>query len=189
MNLLHFFGVDVSVSAQAKLRRDRLYRVAYSWCHDKALAEDLAQEALARGLSNVHQLRDPAQMDSWLFKILHNCWRDCLRCQQDFQDVDSLDDYLHAHDESPELIKSRSQVVDKVRAAIALLPMGQRQVLTLVDLEEFSYRQVADILAIPVGTVMSRLCRGRHALKAALIELAPANYGAVSQSAGLRVVK
>lgn len=96
-----------------------------------------------------------------------------------------MEDYLHAHDDTPEDINSRSQVVDRVRAAIALLPMGQRQVLTLVDLEEFSYNQVADILAIPVGTVMSRLCRGRQALKQTLIELAPV----AKSNAVLRMVK
>ncbi len=184
MNLLDLVGVNIGISAQIKERRTRLYRVAYSWCHDRTLADDLAQEALTRGLSHLHQLRDPAQLDSWLFKILHNCWRDCLRCQKDFQDVEDLEDHLYAHNETPESINSRSQVVDRVRAAIALLPIGQRQVLTLVDLEEFSYNQVADILAIPVGTVMSRLCRGRVALKEALIELAPVTKGAV-----LRIVK
>ncbi|MDR3391513.1 MAG: RNA polymerase sigma factor [Sulfuriferula sp.] len=184
MSLLHLFGVNTGVGAQIKERRARLYRVAYSWCHDRALADDLVQEALARGLSHLHQLRDPMQMDSWLFKILHNCWRDCLRCQKDFQDVEDMEDYLYAHDETPERINSRTQVVDRVRAAVALLPIGQRQVLTLVDLEEFSYNQVAEILAIPVGTVMSRLCRARIALKQTLIELAP-----VTKNTVLRIVK
>ncbi len=185
MNLLNLMGVNAGIGIQLKDRRARLYRVAYSWCHDRALSDDLTQEALARGMSNLHQLRDPAQLDSWLFKILHNCWRDCLRCQKDFQDVGELEDYLYAHDDTPEHINSRSQVVDRVRAAVALLPMGQRQVLTLVDLEEFSYNQVADILAIPVGTVMSRLCRGRMALKKSLIELAPGGRS----TAVLRIVK
>ncbi len=180
MNLLHIFGLGT----QIKERRARLFRVAYAWSHDRTMADDLVQEALARGLSRMHQLRDPAQLDSWLFKILHNCWRDCLRCQKDFQDVEDMEDYLYAHDETPEHINSRNQVVDKVRAAVALLPIGQRQVLTLVDLEEFSYNQVADILAIPVGTVMSRLCRGRQTLQHTLIELAPA-----SKNFALRIVK
>lgn len=173
MSILSFLHGNAGIRTQLKERRARLYRVAYAWCHDRTVADDLAQEALARGLANLHQLRDPAQLDSWLFKILHNCWRDCYRCQKGFQDMDELEDYHYAHDDTPEHIHSRSQVVDRVRAAVALLPIGQRQVLTLVDLEEFSYNQVAAILDIPVGTVMSRLCRGRQALKAKLIELAP----------------
>lgn len=173
MNFFSFLQGDTETRGQLKERRTRLYRVAYSWCHDRALADDLAQEALTRGLARLHQLRDPAQLDSWLFKILHNCWRDCFRCQKGFQDIDELEDYHYAHDNTPEHIHSRSQVVDRVRAAVALLPIGQRQVLTLIDLEEFSYKQVAEILEIPVGTVMSRLCRGRQSLKVKLIELAP----------------
>lgn len=184
MNLLHLFGVNTGVGTLIQERRQRLYRVAYSWCHDRTLAEDLAQEALTRGMSHLNQLRDPAQLDSWLFKILHNCWRDCLRCQKDFHDVEEMSDYLYAHEDTPESINSRSQVVGRVRAAVALLPIGQRQVLTLIDLEEFSYNQVAEILGIPVGTVMSRLCRGRLALKATLIELAP-----VARPTTLRIVK
>ncbi|MEO6147446.1 MAG: sigma-70 family RNA polymerase sigma factor, partial [Sulfuriferula sp.] len=106
-------------------------------------------------------------------KILHNCWRDCFRCKKNNQDIDELEDYHYAHEDTPEYLHSRSQVVDRVRAAVALLPIGQRQVLTLIDLEEFSYNEVAEILEIPVGTVMSRLCRGRQSLKVKLTELAP----------------
>ncbi|WP_124705292.1 RNA polymerase sigma factor [Sulfuriferula multivorans] len=173
MSLLSLLIGDGSLRVQLKERRTRLYRVAYSWCHDRSLADDLVQEALTRGLARLHQLRDPAQLDSWLFKILHNCWRDCFRCQKTFQDVDELEDHHYAHDETPEHIHSRSQIVDRVRAAVAQLPIGQRQVLTLIDLEGFSYNQVAEILEIPVGTVMSRLCRGRQSLKAKLVELSP----------------
>jgi RNA polymerase sigma-70 factor (ECF subfamily) len=60
-----------------------------------------------------------------------------------------------------------------VRDAISQLALGQRQVLTLVDLEEFSYIEVASTLNIPIGTVMSRLCRARQSLKVLLAELAP----------------
>ncbi|HQT25493.1 MAG TPA: sigma factor-like helix-turn-helix DNA-binding protein, partial [Burkholderiales bacterium] len=68
---------------------------------------------------------------------------------------------------------AQSQLVSRVRNAVAKLPLGQRQVLTLVDLEEFSYAEVSAILDIPVGTVMSRLCRARSTLKILLNELAP----------------
>lgn len=173
MNLLDLLGADQNIRIQLKERRLRLYRVAYSWCHDRTLADDLAQEALTRGLARLHQLRDVARLDGWLFKILHNCWRDCHRCQKGFENVDELEDDQYAHTETPEYIHSRSQVADRVRTAVALLPIGQCQVLTLIDLEGFSYNQVAEILEIPVGTVMSRLCRARQALKISLIELAP----------------
>jgi RNA polymerase sigma-70 factor (ECF subfamily) len=63
--------------------------------------------------------------------------------------------------------------VQKVRTAVQKLPINHRQVVTLVDLEEFSYASVAQILEIPVGTVMSRLCRGRRALREHLVDIKP----------------
>ena len=60
-------------------RRDRLYRLAFSWCHNAALADDLTQEALTKALRNSTQLRDDQRLDSWLFRILANCWQDHLR--------------------------------------------------------------------------------------------------------------
>jgi RNA polymerase sigma-70 factor (ECF subfamily) len=75
------------------------------------------------------------------------------------------------HDQTPESESGRLEVAVRVRAAIARLPEGQRQVVTLVDLEGFSYIEVAGILGIPIGTVMSRLCRARAALRDQLQEM------------------
>ena len=74
--------------------------------------------------------------------------------------------------ETPDIRHDRKQVVDRVRSAIATLPIGQRQVLTLVDLEGCSYIEVAQALDIPIGTVMSRLSRARKALKNQLLDQA-----------------
>ncbi len=81
---------------------------------------------------------------------------------------------------TPEDEHAQSQIVSRVREAIANLPIGQRQVLMLVDLEEFSYTEVATVLAIPIGTVMSRLCRARQALKTLLQESVPQQSAKVS---------
>ena len=77
---------------------------------------------------------------------------------------------LAAPDASPEERHTENELVGRVRRAVATLPLGQRQVITLVDLEEQSYSQTATALGIPVGTVMSRLCRARQALRARLHE-------------------
>lgn len=159
---------------QIKASRGRLYRVAFAWCHDAALADDLAQEALTRGLSRLEQLRESAKFMSWLFAILNRCWIDHLRAKR--RDVD---DELLAEMPSdlpgPDSHAERQETVNRVRGAIAALPLGQRQAVTLVDLEGFSYAEVAEVLEIPIGTVMSRLCRARSALRELLTEQAAAH--------------
>jgi RNA polymerase sigma-70 factor, ECF subfamily len=150
--------------------RPRLYRVAYSWCHNPALADDLVQEALAKALKNARQLREPELTERWLFRILANCWRDHFRQSRDMDDVDEV---VLSHDLTPEQEHDRAETVQRVRRAIAALPEGQRQALTLVDLEGFSYAEVAEILGLPIGTVMSRICRARRTLRDLLFEPGP----------------
>ncbi len=150
-----------SIEAQRPL----LYRIAYAWCHDPALADDLVQETLSRAWARRAQLRDEAALKAWMVSIMNHCWLDHLRSRRDFDDVAELEDELESAAETPEASCNREQVIACVRAAVARLPLGQRQVLTLVDLEEFGYAEVAGILGIPVGTVMSRLSRARASLK------------------------
>ncbi len=147
--------------------RSRLYRIAYSWCHEAALADDLVQETLEKAMKKNKQLRDPKAMDTWLLTILTNCWRDHFRRQKDTVDIDEMPLVDRT---TPEDTHRRNQIVAGVRDAVSRLPMGQRQVLTLVDLEGCSYIEVAQILGVPVGTVMSRLCRARRALKQDLLD-------------------
>jgi len=158
--------------ARLEANRRRLYRMAYAWCHDAHLADDLVQEAIVNALKNGSQLRQFEAMDSWLFSILANCWRGYLRSRKDNEEFDEEN---FGSDLNPEQITSRDQTVARVQQAIAALPQGQRQVVTLVDLEGFSYAEVAGILEIPIGTVMSRLCRARQALKELLIGSESAN--------------
>ncbi len=147
-------------------QRPLLYRIAYAWCHDAALADDLVQETLSKAWTRRAQLRDEAALKAWMVAIMNHCWLDHLRRRRDFEDVDDWQDTLESSaDHTPEANCNRDQLVACVRSAVARLPVGQRQVLTLVDLEEFSYAEVAGILDIPVGTVMSRLSRARSGLK------------------------
>jgi len=148
--------------ARLEANRRRLYRMAYAWCHDAHLADDLVQEAIVNALKNGSQLRSFEAMDSWLFSILANCWKSHLRSRKIGEEFDEENFQTEL---DPEQITSRDQTVARVQQAIAQLPLGQRQTLTLVDLEGFSYAEVAGILEIPIGTVMSRLCRARQALK------------------------
>jgi RNA polymerase sigma-70 factor (ECF subfamily) len=136
--------------------------MAYAWTHNPHLADDLVQQALCKALHNQKQLKDIGAAEAWLFRILSNCLKDYYRARRD---TVSTDDVVIADEVTPEQDTEKQQLVEKVRRAVRSLPLAQRQVVTLVDLEGFTYATVADILEIPVGTVMSRLCRGRRALK------------------------
>lgn len=149
--------------------RPRLYRTAYAWCHDACLAEDLVQEALAKGLKSVHQVKDELVLEAWLYSILNNCWRDHFRRMRPQANIDEIME-LPSGDPDPEQNHAESELVMRVRRAVARLPLGQRQVVTLVALEEMSYGGAAQALGIPVGTVMSRLSRARLALRELLHE-------------------
>lgn len=159
----------MSTRRRIESMRPRLYRMAYAWCHDTHLADDLAQECLAKALARSNQLREAAALDAWLFAILNNCWRDHLRARREFSDVDDLEEVVFDEGPGPDGLLASQQTTARVRRAIASLPLPQRQVVTLVDIEEYSYADVARILDVPVGTVMSRLFRARQALKARLM--------------------
>lgn len=171
MSLLALFTTPRELRERLRQQRTRLYRVAFSWCHDAALAEDLVQDTLTRALERATQLREAERLEPWLFAILANRWRDHLRSLRPHEDIDTLEELLPDGGDSPERADERGEIVDQVRAAIARLSLGQRQVLTLVDLEEFSYAEVSSILDIPIGTVMSRLCRARQQLRTELMSL------------------
>lgn len=151
--------------------RERLYRMAYAWTHDPHLADDLVQQALYKALNNHKQLKDLGAAEAWLFRILSNCMKDHYRAKRD---TVSSDEVVIADEVTPEKKTAKQQLVDKVRQAVSNLPVAQRQVVTLVDLEGFTYASVAEILDIPVGTVMSRLCRGRRALRDPLVDIGTA---------------
>jgi RNA polymerase sigma-70 factor, ECF subfamily len=147
--------------------RPRLYRVAYSWTHDPVLADELTQEALSKGLKKLAQVRDPKTVDRWLFGILSNCWKDHFRRTRPTEDID---DYVPLTEHTPEQEFEQQRLKNSIQQAIAELPAAHRQIVTLVDLEGFRYAEVSDILQIPVGTVMSRLCRARKTLAKKLID-------------------
>jgi len=141
--------------------RDKLYRVAYAWCGDEMLADDLVQETIAAGMKNCKQLRDENSMFSWICRIMKNNWYRHLRKQKNH---DSVDDQLPSSENGPLGSCQEIDIVRQVRQAVSELTIDQRQIISLVDLGELSYCEVAQALDIPVGTVMSRLHRARKNL-------------------------
>ena len=171
MSIAELFFGRVAFSRQLQLLRPRLYRLAYAWSKDPYLADDLTQEAMIRATQRHKQLRAPELLDRWVIRILANCWFDHLRAEHPAESLDEVLDHLPVDAaEEPAQAHRRGEIIERVRAAVARLPPLQRVVVTLVDLEELSYREVAEVLDLPMGTVMSRLVRGREKLKMWLID-------------------
>lgn len=154
--------------------RARLVRLARSWSGDSLLAEDLVQEAFSRAIRAAPSLRDEARVDAWMFRILHRVYLDHLKSAgrrehpTDTTAMDAMAPVPIGRDDDPQSAASVGECVEAVRRAVMSLPAPQRQVIALVDLEEFTYGECARVLDIPVGTVMSRLSRARATLRAAL---------------------
>lgn len=168
LGIENLFGRGPGLRRDIERERGMLCRMAYAWCHDAALAEDLAQMAVEKALRAVGQLRDPGKLKAWMLRILANCLKDHLRERRELVDFESVEETLAAGDPTLEEARAGAEMVRRVREAVAALPVGQRQVVTLVDLEECTYAQAGEILEIPIGTVMSRLCRARRALREVL---------------------
>jgi RNA polymerase sigma-70 factor (ECF subfamily) len=168
--LISLFTGTSFIRKELEQRRSLLYRIAYSWCHNASLADDLVQDTIVKALRNSSQLKNTDAVNGWLSRILANCWYDYLRQQKETVDLDNLPYEEFASDDDEH---EKQDIIRRVRAMIAELPMGQRQVITLVDIAGFSYVEIAEILDIPIGTVMSRINRARRALKTKLADYDP----------------
>ncbi|MBS3800140.1 MAG: RNA polymerase sigma factor [Thioalkalivibrio sp.] len=159
--------------AQRRLRqkvcdlRPQMYRTAYAWCHDGALADDLVQEAMMKALTRLKSLQDESAVKAWVFRIMTNCYRDWGRRQRDMVDVDSVDLPCEG---CPEQETERNRMIAQIHRGMAELSTDHRQVVALVDLEGFSYAEVSEVLDVPIGTVMSRLSRARAQLRKVLLK-------------------
>lgn len=153
--------------------RGLLLQLAYSWCHDQALAEDLVQDATEKALKNINRIKHSKAIKAWFIQIMLNCWRDLLRKKQEHQNIDDLifndsadiDENQNLYESlTPEQSLSSQQTQTAVKYAISRLPIKYRTVLTLVDIYGASYAEVSEIMDAPMGTIMSRLSRARQEL-------------------------
>lgn len=164
---------------------DALYRTALRMTRNATDAEDLVQEAYLRAFRSLYQFTEGTNLRAWLFRILTNTYINDYRRRQRRPTSASLDGieefYLYDHlvdsrvqprAERPEDVVLQQLTVDDVTRAIEALPEEFRQVVLLADVEGFAYREIADIVDIPVGTVMSRLFRARRRLQRQLYDTA-----------------
>ncbi|MDH4442797.1 MAG: RNA polymerase sigma factor [Rhizobium sp.] len=141
-----------------------LRRFAISLCRARDVADDLVQQTCERALAAADSFDPESRFDAWVFRILRNLWLDQLRRQKTAGPTVDIDDMHDLSVASGEGQSEARLALAKVEAALQQLPPEQREVLVLVCIEEMSYRYAADVLDIPVGTVMSRLARARKAL-------------------------
>ena len=140
-----------------------LRRYARALVRDHDAADDLVQECLARAMVRLHAWQPSGTMRGWLFTILHNLHVNQLRRDGRSPEIHSDTDSV-GRETSPGNHESGLAVRD-IAAALATLPEEQRSVILLIGLEGLTYAEAATVTDVPVGTVMSRLARGRERLR------------------------
>ncbi len=164
-----------------------LYGLALKLTRDPAAAEDLVQDTYLKVLRFSPRFREGTNLKAWLFTILHNTFRNDRRganrrpVDVDSDVVDRLP--LEAPGDDPERQLLRSTLDSDLQAALDALPEAYREAVWLRDVEDCSYQEIAGILEVPVGTVMSRIARGRRQLHASLVAARGRAAGASGGSA------
>jgi len=157
---------------EAVTHLDGLYGAALRLTRDTASAQDLVQDTFVKALRAAGQFQPGTNMRAWLFTILHNTFRNARRGQgRDPIEVDSQvveEAPVRAVGDDPETLLLRASAGTELKAALDSLPDAYRQAVWLRDVEEFSYAEIAQMLDVPIGTVMSRIARGRRRLFARL---------------------
>ena len=161
------------------------YTLARFLSRDPSVAEDIVQEAALRAFRHVESLRGAGEARPWLLKIVRNCfyaWREkAVQMNLQSLDADSLgEDFKNVAEEAdeaqqdldPQRILERTVKRDAVRELIEALPVQFRETLVLRELNDLSYREIADLTSMPIGTVMSRLARARELLRKMWLERA-----------------
>jgi len=172
-------GMDSSADRFWKLAEEHmafLYSMALRYTGNRFEAEDLVQDCYVQGLKNIDQLRDPGKMKSWLFAILRNRFFRSTRRKDSFAEFEEGLDYARALDEAvyhPDLERVYEQKVESeiIRRLMDRMPERYRTILLLHYMEEMTYREIADSLELPMGTVMSRLARAKKILKRDILRL------------------
>ncbi len=152
---------DPEVDQQLRELLPRLRRFAQWLTRDPSSADDLVQATLERALSRWSSRRDPAALRPWLFAIAHRQFLDGKRRSRRYAAMLELFG-RHTPDQQPSL--EREVIAQSTVQALDRLPDAQRNLLLWVSVEGLTYREVAELLHVPVGTVMSRLSRARAAL-------------------------
>ena len=157
------------VAREAMAHLDHLYGVAFHLAKDQDEAQDLVQETLVRALAACEQFRPGTHMKAWLTKILYNLFFDAYQQKKRWISTDgameqesSYYEQLPAENPGPESHALLKELKFQITDALKRIPAEFRAPIVLVDMGDFSYEETAEILSCPIGTVRSRLSRGRR---------------------------
>lgn len=165
---------DQSVSGFEELAMplfDSLYNFALWMVHNSNDAEDLVQETYLKALRSFATFQPATNFRAWIFQILRNTFlSSCVRLDRRMTVAMASDDgpELAVDTQTPETILLNRSNYQLIQRAIEDLPLHYREALVLCEVEQMSYQEIANVLAIPIGTVMSRLARARRALRGSL---------------------
>ncbi|QRV02484.1 sigma-70 family RNA polymerase sigma factor [Arcanobacterium phocisimile] len=162
---------------------DQLYGAALRLTRNPADAEDLVQETYAKAFAAFHQYKQGTNLKAWLYRILNNAFISNYRKAQrrpkeaDADQVEDWQEYAASTHDSRGLMSAEAEVLERlpdseIKEALEQLSDDRRTVVYLADIEGFSYQEIADIVGVPIGTVMSRLHRGRTQLREILRDYA-----------------
>lgn len=162
-------GADEGFARDALAHIDSLYGMALRLTRRPADAEDLVQDTFLKAFRARDQFEPGTNLKAWLFTILHNTFRNMRRhdgrnpVDVDSEKVEQAVDRV-AQEQTPEQLLTRATIDADLQGALDALPDVFRQAVWLRDVEEFSYAEIARMVDVPVGTVMSRISRGRRML-------------------------
>ncbi len=163
-------GQDVSFGDELCALLPRLRRFAHALSRTPADADDLTQMTIERALRARAQWQAGTRLDSWLYRIMRNLWIDTVRSRGRKERFEAPVDEAEKLGHDPRDGVDAAIDLKRVMVAMDRLPAEQREVIALILVEGFGYREAAELLDLPIGTVSSRLVRGRAALLALIGE-------------------